>query len=112
LLKNLSFNYSISFRPSKPVSRPVVRNIRNDRNDDKSNRQARGGKAQPKRNVKSSDGRNAPSNKPVENKAPTKPKVDTGRKPKEEKSVCVLKILIIQDVFQNRYKQYYHSLYR
>jgi len=72
-------------RPSKPVSRPVVRNIRNDRNDDKSNRQARG-KPAPKRNVKSSDGRSGASNKPAENKAPIKAKVDTGRKPKEEKS--------------------------
>ena len=75
------------FRPSKPVSRPVVRNIRN--NDDKSSRPSRN-KAPPKRNVKSSDGRGGGAgaqNKPTENKAPIKAKVDTGRKPKEEKPV-------------------------
>lgn len=69
-------------RPSKPVSRPVVRNIRN---EDKSNRPGARGKAPAKRNVKSSDGRGGPSSRPVENKAPVKAKVDTGRKPKEEK---------------------------
>lgn len=68
-------------RPSKPVSRPVVRNIRN---DDKSNRPVRN-KAQQKRNIKSSDGRGGPQSNKADNKVPVKAKVDTGRKPKEEK---------------------------
>jgi len=66
----------VESRPSKPVSRPVVRNIRNERNDDKSNRGAKGkAPVQSKR-----------SNQKGVEKGPVKAKVDTGRKPKEEKS--------------------------
>ena len=67
------------------MSRPVVRNIRN--NDDKSRGGNKGrGAAQSKRsNAKSSDGR--PSGRPADNRAPVKSKLDTGRKPKEEKAV-------------------------
>ena len=84
--------FVIVYRPSKPVSRPVVRNIRN---DEKSNRHGRN--KGPKRNVKSSDGRSGaggPSNKGAENKAPVKAKVDTGRKPKEEKPVDFLQMFL------------------
>lgn len=61
-------------RPTKPVSRPVVRNIRN---DDRSNRPVKG-KAPQSKQPNKANGNN--------NKAPVKAKVDSGRKPKEDKS--------------------------
>ena len=58
----------------KPVSRPVIRNIRS---DDRSNRPSKGKAPQSKQ----------PNSKAGGNKAPVKAKVDSGRKPKEEKAV-------------------------
>lgn len=58
-------------RQAKQVSRPVVRNIRN---DDRSNRPK--GKVPPAKQ---------PNSKAAGNKAPVKAKVDSGRKQKEEK---------------------------
>ncbi|XP_057306075.1 katanin p60 ATPase-containing subunit A1-like [Hydractinia symbiolongicarpus] len=65
-------------RPSKPVSRPVVRNIRSN-NDDRSSRPSRG-KAPVQSKRGNAGGKQA-------DKAPVKAKVDTGRKNKEDKPV-------------------------
>ena len=66
-----------SFRAPKPVSRPVVRNIRNDQ-------QSRGGKGKAPAQSKRAPPQKGGERGERESKAPVKAKVDTGRKSKQE----------------------------